>query len=270
MSAKALTPFNANKHKAIFISDVHLGSKGSHADKLLDFLQNNECEHLYMVGDIVDGWRLKQKLFWPDEHMILMKYVLHNANKRMKVTYITGNHDEFLRRYSGVDMGCIELVDECIYSDDRGGNFLVIHGDQFDVVTTYARWVSVIGDIGYNFLLRLNRYLNKFRTLVGLPYWSLSRWAKDRVKRAVNFVGDFESNVAKECRARDIDGVICGHTHKAAIKEIEGFKYLNSGDWVESCTAILHRQDGSFELYNYFDEQNSVEKVVELSLEKAA
>jgi len=252
MSPEALTPLNVSKHKAIFISDVHLGSKGSQPDKLLQFLQNNECEHLYMVGDIVDGWRLKQKLFWPDEHMSLMNYVLHNANKRMKVTYITGNHDEFLRRYSGVDMGSIELVDECVYSDGDGKRYLVIHGDQFDVVTKYARWISVIGDIGYNLLIQVNRYLNKMRQFMGMEYWSISRWAKDRVKKAVNFMGDFKSIAARECESRGLDGIICGHIHRAEISEVDEFTYINSGDWVESCTAVIHNRDGNFELFDYF------------------
>tara|TARA_A100001015_G_scaffold204045_1_gene228039 strand:- start:267 stop:1187 length:921 start_codon:yes stop_codon:yes gene_type:complete len=269
MNDNSLLGLGKNQYKAIFISDVHLGSRSSQADKLLEFLQNSECEHLYMVGDIVDGWYMKHRLFWPEQHAKVMKYILQRANDKMKVTYVTGNHDEFLRHYSGIEMGCLELVDEAVYSSVNGNDFLVIHGDQYDVVTKYARWVSVIGDFGYNALVQLNRHVNKVRSMLGLKYWPVSSWIKDQVKNAVNFVGDFEKNLSRECAKRRFSGVICGHIHKAAIKDMQGFKYMNCGDWVESCTAILHHHDGTFEIYNHFTEAKQT-VVPEVVFENAA
>ena len=259
MADSNVSEFSPRNYETIFISDVHLGARGCQADRLLKFLQRTTCNHLVMVGDIIDGWQLKSRLYWPDTHMMVVREILKKSRTGTKITYVTGNHDEFLRRYSDVELGNIQLVDELHLETKAGKKFLVIHGDQFDVVTRYARWLSSLGDVGYNILLKANVLLNKLRAQFGFGYWSLAKWAKDSVKQAVNFIGDFESAVSQECSRRGFDGVVCGHIHKTAIRQFQDIEYLNCGDWVESCTAILQRHDGGFEIFDAFQNQKDLD-----------
>ena len=256
MNTLARPPFSPNKYRSIFISDVHLGSYGCQAEKLLQFLQNTSCDQLFLVGDIIDGWRRRGRVYWPESHEQVMKQLLAMAKAGTKVRYITGNHDEFLRNYGALQFDTIEIVDEYRLRNKDGSEFLVIHGDQYDVITKYARWISTLGDVGYNLLLRMNVVVNKVRSMLGYDYWSLSKWVKDSVKQAVSYVGDFESTVASVCNQRGYAGIICGHIHKAANRKVGGVRYLNCGDWVESCTAILHTHDGQFQVIEYAASEN--------------
>jgi UDP-2,3-diacylglucosamine pyrophosphatase LpxH len=251
MNTLARPPFSPNQYRSIFISDVHLGSYGCQAEKLLNFLQNTTCDQLFLVGDIIDGWQMRGRVYWPESHERVMKQLLEIAKTGTKVRYITGNHDEFLRNYGALQFDTIEIVDEYRLRNKDGREFLVIHGDQYDVITKYARWISTLGDVGYNLLLRINVVVNKVRSLLGYDYWSFSKWVKDSVKQAVSYVGDFEATVASVCNQRGYAGIICGHIHKAANREVGGVRYLNCGDWVESCTAILHTHDGQFQVIEH-------------------
>ena len=251
MNTLARPPFSPNQYRSIFISDVHLGSYGCQAEKLLNFLQNTTCDQLFLVGDIIDGWQMRGRVYWPESHERVMKQLLEMAKTGTKVRYITGNHDEFLRNYGALQFDTIEIVDEYRLRNKDGSEFLVIHGDQYDVITKYARWISTLGDVGYNLLLRINVVVNKVRSLLGYDYWSFSKWVKDSVKQAVSYVGDFEATVASVCNQRGYAGIICGHIHKAANREVGGVRYLNCGDWVESCTAILHTHDGQFQVIEH-------------------
>ena len=257
MNTLARPPFSPNQYRSIFISDVHLGSYGCQAEKLLNFLQNTTCDQLFLVGDIIDGWQMRGRVYWPESHERVMKQLLEMAKSGTKVRYITGNHDEFLRNYGALQFDTIEIVDEYRLRNKDGSEFLVIHGDQYDVITKYARWISTLGDVGYNLLLRINVIINKVRSLLGYDYWSFSKWVKDSVKQAVSYVGDFEATVASVCNQRGYAGIICGHIHKAANREVGGVRYLNCGDWVESCTAILHTHDGQFQVIAHDAKDNA-------------
>ena len=257
MNTLARPPFSPNQYRSIFISDVHLGSYGCQAEKLLNFLQNTTCDQLFLVGDIIDGWQMRGRVYWPESHERVMKQLLEMAKSGTKVRYITGNHDEFLRNYGALQFDTIEIVDEYRLRNKDGSEFLVIHGDQYDVITKYARWISTLGDVGYNLLLRINVVVNKVRSLLGYEYWSFSKWVKDSVKQAVSYVGDFEATVASVCNQRGYAGIICGHIHKAANREVGGVRYLNCGDWVESCTAILHTHDGEFQVIAHDAKDNA-------------
>lgn len=241
-------------HRAIFLSDIHLGTKGCQAALLLSFLKVHTCDRLYLVGDIVDGWRLKASFHWPQAHTDVMRRFLTLAKRGAKVIYVTGNHDEFLRRYSDLEIGNLRLVDHAEHVGARGERLRVIHGDEYDVVTRYHRWLAFAGDVGYTFLLRLNRHLNALRARFGRGYWSLSAWAKQRVKKAVSYVSDFESAVAHHCSQQGFDGVVCGHIHHAEIRPVGGVTYVNCGDWVESCTALVETMDGEFRVIRWAEE----------------
>ena len=256
MNTLARPPFSPNKYRSIFISDVHLGSYGCQAEKLLQFLQNTSCDQLFLVGDIIDGWQMRGRVYWPESHEQVMKQLLAIAKAGTKVRYITGNHDAFLRNYGALQFATIEIGAEYRSRHRAGSEFLVIHGDQYDVITKYARWISTLGDVGYTLLLRMNVVVNKVRSMLGYDYWSLSKWVKDSVKQAVSYVGDFETTVASVCNERGYAGIICGHIHKAANRKVGGVRYLNCGDWVESCTAILHTHDGQFQVIEYDASEN--------------
>ncbi|MBN1378326.1 MAG: UDP-2,3-diacylglucosamine diphosphatase [Gammaproteobacteria bacterium] len=249
---------NKRRVRAIWISDTHLGSKGCKADYLIEFLKVHRCETLYLVGDIIDGWRMKRSIYWPQSHSNVIRRILTLAKRGTKVVYITGNHDEFLRKYAEHDFGNIHLVNEALHETRTGKRFLVLHGDKFDVIVRYHKWIAVLGDIAYNLLLVLNRWYNRIRIGLGYGYWSLSNFLKHRVKQAVNFIGDYELALADECKKRGLDGVICGHIHHAEIRTIDGVEYHNCGDWVESCTALVETRSGSIELVNWIDELESV------------
>ena len=234
--------------RTLFLSDVHLGTRGCRAEKLLDFMRHYDADTIYLVGDIVDGWQLKTTWFWPQAHNDVVQKLLRKARKGARVVYIPGNHDEFLRDYYGTHVGGIEVVEDAIHVGADGSRYLVVHGDLFDVVIRHARWLALLGNHAYDFAIWLNRHFNTVRRTLGLTYWSLSQWAKLKVKNAVNFIGEYEQTLAAEAARRGVDGVICGHIHYAVMRSISGLQYINCGDWVESCTAVVEHFDGRFEI----------------------
>lgn len=241
----------AKHFRALFISDVHLGTRGCQSDLLLDFLKYNDAETVYLVGDIADGWRLKRSWYWPQAHNDVVQKILRKGRKGARIVYLPGNHDEFLRGFLGTHFGGVEVTDSIIHTSASGRKYLVIHGDQFDVVIRHAKWLAFFGDKAYVTALNLNTFVNAVRRRLGLTYWSLSAWAKLKVKNAVSFIGRFEEALTDEARRRNVDGVICGHIHHAANHEMNGIHYINTGDWVESCTAVAEHHDGTFEVIRW-------------------
>lgn len=243
------------KYKSIFISDIHLGTRFSKAKNLLNFLKHNECEHLFLVGDIIDGWAIKRKLIWPQEHSDVIQKILKKARKGTKVTFITGNHDEFLRPFVPLLLGnTITITNELEYDALNNKKYYITHGDFFDSITMTKKWLAILGDYGYDILLHLNVVLYFFRKNIGIKkYWSLSKYVKDNVKSSVSFINDFEKVLSNHARNKGYDGIICGHIHKAEIRVIDEIEYLNCGDWVESCSAIVETFDGKFEIINWQD-----------------
>ena len=235
----------------MFLSDIHLGTRGSQAELLLDFLKWHDAETIYLVGDIVDGWRLKKSWYWPQSHNDVVQKLLRKGRKGARLVYLPGNHDEFLRDYVGTHLGGVELVDRIVHETADGKRMLVIHGDQFDVVVRHARWLALLGDNAYEIALALNTVVSRIRRKLGFDYWSLSAWAKLKVKNAVNFIGAFEQALVTEARRVGADGVVCGHIHHAAIHDEFGLRYVNTGDWVESCTAIVEHHDGRMEILRW-------------------
>jgi len=244
---------NPRHVRTLFLSDVHLGTTGCQADMLVDFLREHDAEKIYLVGDIVDGWRLRRNWYWPQAHNDVVQKLLRKARKGAQVIYVPGNHDEFLRGYLGTHFGGVEVRDQDLHETADGRRLLVIHGDQFDVVVRHARWLAHFGDWAYVSALRINTVVNSARRKLGFPYWSLSKWAKLKVKNAVSFIGAFEQALAGEARRLGADGVVCGHIHHAVIGERQGIQYINIGDWVESCTAIVEDHDGSLRLIEWAD-----------------
>jgi UDP-2,3-diacylglucosamine pyrophosphatase LpxH len=240
-----------NRFRSIWISDVHLGTRGCKAEFLLDFLRRTESEYLYLVGDIVDGWRLKKSWYWAQSHNDVVQKILRKARKGTKVIYVPGNHDEMLRDYTGLQFGGVMVESEVIHMTADGRRMLVIHGDAFDGVVRYARWLALLGDWAYDLMLRINNYYNHARRHLGYPYWSLSAYLKSRVKNAVQFVGDYANAITAEARARKVDGIICGHIHQAEMRDLNGVLYCNDGDWVESCSALVEHFDGSLEILHW-------------------
>jgi UDP-2,3-diacylglucosamine pyrophosphatase LpxH len=238
---------SARRFRTLFISDVHLGARGCQAELLLDFLRLHDAETIYLVGDIVDGWALRSSWYWPQAHNDVVQKFLRKARKGARVVYIPGNHDEFLRDYFGTHFGGIEVVDQMLHVGADGRRYLVVHGDLFDVVIKHARWLALVGNGAYGLAIQINTLFNIVRRALGFTYWSLSQWAKLKVKNAVNFIGEFEAVLSAEARRHDAEGVICGHIHHAAIREGE-VRYINCGDWVESCTAVAEHEDGTFEI----------------------
>lgn len=239
------------KHRTVWISDIHLGTPGCNADLLLDFLKAIQPETLYLVGDIIDGWKLKRGWYWPPRHNDVVRRILKLAAKGTRVVYIPGNHDEALRPYAGLSLGGVEIALEAIHTTADGRRLLVCHGDEFDAVVLYHRWLAWAGDLGYEALLKLNVQFNRLRRQFGLPYWSISAHIKKRVKNAVAFIGRFEQAVADAARLRGLDGVVCGHIHSAEIRDFDGITYLNDGDWVESCSALAEHADGRIEIIDW-------------------
>ena len=236
------------RYRTIFISDVHLGTQGCQATALLDFLKTHPCDTLYLVGDMVDGWQLRRRWYWPQSHNDVVQKLLRCARKGCRVIYVPGNHDEFARQFIGHQFGGIEVVEEAVHVTADGRKLWIIHGDYFDAVVQCAKWLALVGDRLYEFTLKLNRHLNRLRGRMGLPYWSLSNYLKHKVKSALNYVTDFEVAVASEARRRGHDGVVCGHIHRAEMRTINGVLYCNDGDWVESRTALVEQFDGTLEL----------------------
>ena len=237
--------------RALFISDVHLGARGCQAELLLDFLRYHDADTIYLVGDIVDGWRLRSSWYWPQAHNDVVQKLLRKARKGARTIYVPGNHDEFLREYYGTHFGGIEVAERHIHAGADGRRYLVIHGDHFDLVVTQARWLAHLGDYAYTAAIAINRVFNSLRRRFGFGYWSLSQWAKHKVKNAVNYIGEFEKTLVIEARRNAADGVICGHIHHAAVHNEFGVTYINCGDWVESCTAIAEHPDGRFEILTW-------------------
>jgi UDP-2,3-diacylglucosamine pyrophosphatase LpxH len=236
------------RYKSIFISDVHLGTKGSKAELLLIFLRDAECDNLFLVGDIFDGWRLKRNWYWAEDHSTVVQKILRMGRKGTKIYYIPGNHDEFMRQFLEHSFGNIELHNEMIYTAINGKQYIIIHGDKFDIVTMNMKWIAHAGDWAYTALLNINTAIHWFRSYFRLPYWSLSKWAKHKVKEAVNFIGNYEQSLINYARIKQVNGVICGHIHSSNISVIDGIEYMNSGDWVESCTALVEHLDGTWEI----------------------
>ncbi len=239
------------RFRAIFISDIHLGTPGCQAAHLLDFLRHTESRYLYLVGDVIDGWQLKRRWYWQQSHNDVIQKVLRKARKGTQVTYIAGNHDEALRHFLGMAFGGIEILAEAEHRTADGKRLLVIHGDLFDAVVQGAKWLAYLGDRLYMLSLKLNQWFNRARAELGLPYWSLAQFLKQRVKNAVSYIGDFEAALAQESRRRGFDGVVCGHIHKAEIRDIGGILYCNDGDWVESLTALVELDSGELRIIDW-------------------
>jgi UDP-2,3-diacylglucosamine pyrophosphatase LpxH len=249
MSSSPVT--GANRYRTIWISDIHLGTRGCKAEFLLDFLKHTESETLYLVGDIVDGWRLRRSWYWAQTHNDVIQKILRKARKGTKVIYVPGNHDEALRDYEGLVLGGIQVLGEHIHETADGRKLLVLHGDAFDGVVKYAKWLALLGDWAYNLCLALNHWYNHVRRRLGYPYWSLSAYLKNKVKNAVEYISNYEEAVATEARKRGADGVVCGHIHKAEMRLMDGVLYCNDGDWVESCTALIEHPSGQLEILHW-------------------
>ena len=239
------------KFRAIFISDVHLGTRGCKADFLLDFLKHTESDTLYLIGDIIDGWRLRKGWYWLQSHNDVVQKILRKARKGTDVIYVPGNHDEFARDYIGLEFGSIKVRRDIFHHGVNGKRFLIMHGDECDGVMIYAKWLALLGDYAYGTALAFNSWFNSARRMLGLPYWSLSKYLKHKVKNAVQFISNYEKEMARFAKDQQADGVICGHIHHAEIKDIDGITYCNDGDWVESCTALVEHYDGRFEILSW-------------------
>ncbi|MGJ3648610.1 UDP-2,3-diacylglucosamine diphosphatase [Sphingomonas sp. GlSt437] len=242
------------KYRTIWISDIHLGTRGCNAEMLIDFLDHVDSDMMYLVGDIIDGWRLKRKFYWPAQHNDIVWRVLKRAKRGTRVIYIPGNHDEVFRQFTGLNFGGVEIRRQAIHETADGRRLLVLHGDEFDAITLAHRWLAHVGDFAYTALMGLNRWVNNVRRWLNMPYWSLSKHAKAKVKNAVEFISHYEDVVAQAAGARGVDGVVCGHIHTAEIRQINGIDYYNDGDWVEGCTALVEHYDGRMEVLHWADE----------------
>ncbi len=254
------------RYRALFISDIHLGTKACQAEAFLDFLRHHHAPRIYLVGDIVDFWHIKRGVYWPQAHNDVLQKLLRQVRKGTDLVYIPGNHDEAMRDYCGLQFGGIAIERQAVHTGADGKRYLVMHGDEFDVVVRYARWLALLGDWSYMLALWLNTHLNVARRWFGKPYWSLSAHLKHKVKRAVNYIGEFEQALTEAARRQGTQGVICGHIHHAAIHRIDGIVYINTGDWVESCTAVGENEDGSFEILRW--NPHTATRVPEVTVEK--
>jgi UDP-2,3-diacylglucosamine pyrophosphatase LpxH len=238
------------RFRTAWISDVHLGTRSSKAAALLDFLRDYELETLYIVGDLIDTWQMRRGIYWPQQHNDVIQKLLRKARKGTRIIYIPGNHDEFVGDFCGF-YGHIAIEKQAKHMTADGRRILVIHGHELDTVVQNARWLAFAGDLGYQFLLSLNPLINFVRRRFGLGYWSLSAYAKKRVKDAVNFIGEFETAIVRYAERHSVDAVLCGHIHSAGIRQIGAVTYYNCGDWVESCSALVENFDGEIELLNF-------------------
>lgn len=239
--------------RTLFLSDVHLGTRGCQAQHLLDFLKIHEAETIYLVGDIVDGWRLKQSWYWPQQHNDVVQKLLRKVRKGSRLIYIPGNHDECFRDYVDSNFGGIEVYEEHVHTCADGRRMLLLHGDKFDTVVRNVKWLALLGDWAYDLAIWLNGHIARVRRWMGLPYWSFSQWSKDKVKRAVSFISAFEEAVVNDARRQEVEIVVCGHIHKPVIRQMGDVLYINTGDWVESCSAVVEHQDGRLELLNWHE-----------------
>ncbi|HTD89117.1 MAG TPA: UDP-2,3-diacylglucosamine diphosphatase [Burkholderiales bacterium] len=237
------------KVRSLFLSDIHLGTRACQAERLLAFLREYESDYLYLVGDIIDLWAMKRTVYWPAAHNTIVQKLLRMARHRTKVFFIPGNHDESLRHYVGMSFGAVDIVTDHVHVTVDGKRLWVMHGDQYDQVTTCHRWISVLGDVSYTALVHLNRLLSLSRRKLGIGgHWSLADYAKRNVLKAVAYIGDFETVAAHAAAHKQMDGVVCGHIHTPAVKCVENVSYYNCGDWVDSCTALVEHTDGRMEL----------------------
>lgn len=253
--------------RALFLSDVHLGSRSCKGDRFADFLRHYHADTIYLVGDIVDGWRLRAHWYWPSTHSDVLVQLLSAAHRGSRVVYIPGNHDAFLRDYYGVHFAGIEVADSVIHQGADGRRYLVIHGDHFDKVIEHAQSFAALGHRANRVALAINAAVNHVRRSMGLPYWPLTQWAKRKFKNAINYIGDFEMALADVAKRHGADGVICGHIHHAVIHENFGIRYINCGDWIESCTAVVEHEAGNFEILEWMDRESRNQRT--LSLQKA-
>lgn len=263
-----------HKVRALFLSDIHLGSRACRAGQLLSFLRDYDPQYIFLIGDIVDFWAMSRSMYWPEPHNTVVQKILKMARRHVKVFLIPGNHDEALREYVGSSFGGITLVRDYIYTAADGRRYVLLHGDEYDQVTTYHKWVSILGDESYNLLVHLNRVLSLIRRKLGVSgHWSLADYAKRNVLRAVSFISDFENSVVHSVKRLGLDGVICGHIHTPAIKRIDGITYINCGDWVDSCTAIVEHYDGRMQLVRWTDRAEPglprVERIAEAPLQQS-
>ncbi len=254
--------------RTLFVSDIHLGMRGAQAERFLAFLKGIDAQTIYLVGDIVDGWKLKRRWYWPQSHNDVVQTLLDRARQGARMVYIPGNHDELLRGFYGTHFGGIEVTETAMHKAADGKRYLVIHGDQFDVVVRRARWLAFVGDAGYVLALRANVHVNRLRRRLGFSYWSLSAWLKHRVKEAVGAIGDFERALSDAAIKVGADGVICGHVHTAAMHDVHGVRYINTGDWVESCTAVVENFDGTFEIIEDLAQTGLIPSTGQLSAER--
>lgn len=250
------SPEQTTQVRSVWISDIHLGFRGCSADLLLDFLHHVECEYLYLVGDIIDVWEMNKRMYWPQEHNNVIRTILGKAKHDTKVVYVPGNHDEILRDFDGAVFGNVEIQTEAIHTTADGRKLLILHGDKFDCVVKHSPFLAKVGGRLYDYLLRLNYWVNTVRRRLGFPYWSLAAFIKHKVKNAVQFISDFEEAVAREASSQGVEGVVCGHIHRAEIRRIDEVDYYNCGDWVESCTALVEHSDGVMEVINWVDVMN--------------
>jgi len=239
--------------RSIFLSDIHLGTRACQSQRLLEFLKEYESEYLFLVGDIIDFWAMARRgVYWSADMNTVVQKVLKRARHGCKVIFVPGNHDEALREYVGSSFGDIRIFHDYVHTTADGKRYMLLHGDEYDVVTKYHKWLAILGDHAYAFVVRMNMMLSWMRRHLGIPgYWSLAGYAKRKVKGAVSFISDFEESVVRNIKAQGLDGVICGHIHAAAMRQVDGMTYFNCGDWVDSCTAILEHTDGRLELVEW-------------------
>lgn len=246
------------QYRSIFISDVHLATRGCKSGRLLDFLKHHDSEYLYLVGDIIDFWRMKKLIYWPQSHNDVIQKLLRRARKGTQVFFLPGNHDEALYDYAGLDFGEVKVRLDLVHETADGRRFLVLHGDRYDGVVKHSRWLAMLGAWSYDVALLLNHWLNLVRRRLGYQYWSLSAFLKSKVKNAMMYVTSFQLLLAEEIHQRKLDGIICGHLHRAEVLNIDGIQYYNTGDWVENCTAVVEHFDGRLEIVTW----NAVEESV--------
>jgi UDP-2,3-diacylglucosamine pyrophosphatase LpxH len=258
-------PHRPRGYRALFLSDMHLGSRGCQSERLIDFLHNHEAETIYLVGDIVDGWRLGSKWYWPAAHNEIVQILLRAARRGVRIVYMPGNHDAFLRDFYGTHFGGIEVVDQTVHVAADGRRYLVTHGDSFDAALKHTQRFAFLGGSAIRATTAVNSALNGARRCLGLSHWSLSQWAKLKVKHATNYLTDFEQGLAELALRHQVDGVICGHVHHATIHDDLGIRYINCGDWIESCTAVAEHGNGSFEIVSWQDAGSHGDRAVMVS-----
>ena len=263
-------PIRPSYYRSIFISDAHLGFRGARAEDLLEFLDASECETLYLVGDMVDVWEMRRRVYWPRSHHLVVRRIIDKARAGTRVVYLPGNHDEVMRDYNGSEIDNFVITDQIVHETADGRRLLVLHGDQFDTVVKCSRAVAILGSRVYGLLLRANHWVHLVRRLFGFPYWSLAAHLKHRVKDAVAYISSFETMVAWEANRRGLDGVVCGHIHHAEMRHIDGVLYCNDGDWVESCSSLVEHHDGTLHLLRWHELSQTLDPVADDTASRAA